>query len=247
MSYQFKQTIIISLGGSIIYPDEIDINFLRKFNLFIRRFIKKGYKFIIVTGGGKPARVFQEAAYKVSKINNEDKDWLGIHATRLNAHLLRTIFSDVADPEIIDSREKSIERAKAKKTSEAQPHTNAKLWYGVTIGSGWRPGWSTDFIAAQIAADFKIKEFVNAGKPAYVFEKDPQRFPQAKKFEKLSWGAYRKLIPSKWIPGFSSPVDPIAAKLCQKEKMAAIVINGKDLKNFKNLLSGKDFQGTIIS
>ena len=230
MHYNFKKIIVISLGGSIIYPDQIDTAFLKKFNSFIRKFLKKGYKFIIVTGGGKPARVFQEAAYKVSKINNEDKDWLGIHATRLNAHLLRTIFSDVADPVIFDIR-----------------HKIKSLKHPITIGSGWRPGWSTDFVSAQIAADFKIKEFVNAGKPAYVYERDPKKFPSARKFETLTWHKYRKLIPQKWIPGFSSPVDPVAARLCEKEKMSAIVINGKDLKNFENLLSGKNFQGTIIS
>ncbi|MEK7181292.1 MAG: UMP kinase [Patescibacteria group bacterium] len=247
MNYKFGKTIVISLGGSIIYPESIDIIFLKKFNKFIRKFIKRDYKFVIVTGGGKPARIFQEAAAEISRISNDDKDWIGIHTTRLNAQLLRTIFKDVADPEIIDAKEKSIERAKTKKTSVAKPRINANLWYGVTIGSGWRPGWSTDYIAASIAADFGVKEFINAGKPAYVFEKDPKKFPKAKKFEKLSWGEYRKLIPSKWIPGFNSPVDPIAAKLCQKEKMAAIVINGKDLRNFGNLLDGKNFKGTIVS
>ena len=230
MHYNFKRVIVISLGGSIIYPDQIDIKFIKQFNSFIRKFLKRGYKFVIVTGGGKPARIFQEAAYKISKIKNEDKDWLGIHATRLNAHLLRTIFSDVADPVIFDIR-----------------HKIKSLKYPITIGSGWRPGWSTDFVSAQIAADFGIKEFINAGKPAYVFERDPKKFPSARKFETLTWHKYRKLIPQKWIPGFSSPVDPIAAKLCQKGKMSAIVINGKNLKNFENLLSGKNFQGTIIS
>jgi len=252
MNYKFGKTIVISLGGSIIYPESIDVIFLKKFNKFIRKFLKRGYKFVIVTGGGKLCRDFQSAASKVSRVSSDDKDWIGIHTTRLNAQLLRTIFKDVADPEIIDAKEKSSERAK---TSEAQPHTNSrqrfsggvkKLNYPITIGSGWRPGWSTDFVSAQIATDFGVKEFVNAGKPAYVFEKDPQKFPKAKKFEKLSWSEYRKLIPSKWIPGFNSPVDPIAAKLCQKEKLAAIVINGKNLKNFENLLSGKNFEGTII-
>lgn len=230
MHYNFNKTIVISLGGSIIYPDQIDVQFLKSFNAFIRKFVKKGYKFVIVTGGGKPARIFQDAAHKVSKINDTDKDWLGIHATRLNAHLLRTIFQDLADPTIFDIR-----------------HKIKSLKHPVTIGSGWRPGWSTDFVSAQIAADFKIKEFINAGKPAFVYERDPKKFPNAKKFESLKWSEYRKLIPKKWIPGFSSPVDPIAAKLCQKSQITAIIINGKNLKNFENLLTGKKFLGTIIA
>ena len=43
----------------------------------------------------------------MSRVTDEDKDWIGIHATRLNAHLLRTIFRDVADPVVIDIRGKS--------------------------------------------------------------------------------------------------------------------------------------------
>ncbi len=230
MHYNFSKTIVISLGGSIIYPDQIDVHFLKSFNSFVRKYIKNGYKFVIITGGGKLCRDFQKAAYKISKINDNDKDWLGIHSTRLNGHLLRTIFQDVADPTIFDIR-----------------HKIKKLSHPVTIGAGWRPGWSTDFVSAQIAADFKVKEFINAGKPAYVFEKDPKKFPSAKKFENLSWSEYRKLVPKKWIPGFSSPIDPIAAHLCQKEKITAIVINGKNLRNFENLLQGKSFQGTVIS
>jgi len=254
MKYQFQKTIVISLGGSIIYPDGININFLKKFNVFIRRFIKKGYKFVVVVGGGKPARIFQDAASKISRVTDDDKDWIGIHTTRLNAQLLRTILKDIANPEIVDSREKVLGRIR--KTSGAKPRNKSrsgfgigvkKLNYPVTIGSGWRPGWSTDFVSAQIAADFKIKEFINAGKPSHVYEKDPKKFPKAKKFNELSWAAYRKLVSKKWIPGFSSPVDPVAAKLCQKNKTAAIIINGKNLKNFENLLRGKDFSGTIIS
>lgn len=230
MHYDFKKIIVISLGGSIVYPDQIDVKFLRSFNSFIRKFIKKGYKFVIVVGGGKPARNFQAAAYKVSKVPDEDKDWLGIHATRLNAHLLRTIFKDVANPVVFDKR-----------------YRIKKLNYPVTIGSGWRPGWSTDFVAAQIASDFEIKDFINAGKPTHVFECDPKKFLKAKKFDSLSWPEYRKLIPKKWIPGFSSPVDPVASRLCESKKVTAIIINGKNLKNFEQLLLGKNFKGTIIS
>ena len=59
---------------------------------------------MLVVGGGALARQFQDAAGIVTKVNDEDKDWIGIHSTRLNAHLLRTIFRDVADPVIIDSQ-----------------------------------------------------------------------------------------------------------------------------------------------
>jgi len=162
------------------------------------------------------------------RVSDEDKDWIGIHATRLNAHLLRTIFRDVANPVIIDSEKKV-----------------ARLHYPVTIAAGWRPGWSTDYVALQIAADLGVREAIIAGKPAYVYSKDP-RYPNAKKFTALSWGDYGKLIPKKWKPGLHAPVDPIGAALAKREGLKAIVMDGRDLKNFDALLKGKEFQGTVI-
>ena len=50
------KTIVISLGGSIVVPEEIDIKFLTEFKNMIERLIKKGYRFIIICGGGSIAR-----------------------------------------------------------------------------------------------------------------------------------------------------------------------------------------------
>jgi len=234
MKHKFGKTIVIALGGSIIYPDQIDSAFIKKFRTFILRFIKRGYKFVIVVGGGRPARLFQEAAHAVVPVKDEDKDWLGIHATRLNAHLLRTIFREVADPVVIDNR-----------------HKIKKLKYPVTVASGWTPGWSTDYISIALAEDFKVKEAIIAGKPAHVYDKDPclpagRRTTPAKPIHELKWKEYRKLIPAKWKPGFHSPVDPVAARLAGKRGIAAIIVNGKDLKNFEKMISGKEFKGSII-
>ena len=83
-----SRTIILSLGGSLICPDEIDFNFLKKFRHVIKKFINKGYKFVIICGGGKLARTFQEIASKASKLSDKELDWLGIHATKINAHIV---------------------------------------------------------------------------------------------------------------------------------------------------------------
>lgn len=232
MKYCFGKIIVIALGGSIIYPEQINYTFLRKFKKFILPFIARGSKFIVVAGGGKLSRVYQEAASKISKVTNEDKDWLGIHATRSNAHLLRTIFRKVADPVVIDERWKI-----------------RKLRYPITIASGWRPGWSTDFIAVQLADDFGVREVVIAGKPAYVYDRDPhgKSGRRARPLRELSWRDYRKMIPSRWIPGSHAPVDPVAAKLAQAKRIKAIIIDGRNLKNFSKLLRGENFDGTIIS
>ena len=40
------KTIVVSLGGSLIVPDDIDINFLKSFKKVIDKYIKKGCKFM---------------------------------------------------------------------------------------------------------------------------------------------------------------------------------------------------------
>lgn len=226
-----SKTIIIALGGSIICPrpGKIDVNFLKKFKKLILKYLKKGYRFIIVTGGGKVCRVYQRAASKITKMPYEDMDWLGIHATRLNAHLLRTIFRREAYPVILD-----------------EPYKPVKNNWRVLIAAGWRPGWSTDYISVLLAKRFKIKEIIDAGNIPFVYSKDLLKYKKATAIKKISWKDYRKLVGSKWIPGLSCPIDPIAAKEAQKLKIRAIVIRGTDLKNFERLLSGKKFRGTII-
>lgn len=229
MKYSFDKRIVIALGGSIIFPDKIDRNFLRSFKKFLTpHLVDKKLK--IVVGGGRLSRIYQDAASFSTDLTDEDKDWLGIHATRLNAHLLRSIFREVANPLVVNKRRK------LKKSS-----------YAVTFISGWKPGWSTDYVAVQTAVDLGIKSIVIAGKPDYVYNKDNSKYKNAKPILSLTWAEYKKLIPVEWKPGLSAPVDPVASRLADKKNIDAIIINGKDFKNFSNLLSGKDFKGTIIS
>ena len=229
MKYQFEKTIIIALGGSVVYPESIDITFVSAFRAFIKKFLKKKKQFVIVVGGGRLSRLFQASAAEISPVTDEDKDWIGIHATRLNAQFLRTVLKDVADPVVLDAR-----------------HKIKKLTHPVIIASGWRPGWSTDYIAAAIAHDFGVREFIVAGKPSHVYDKDIAKHRDAKPFTDIRWRDYQKLIPKKWTPGFHSPVDPVGARLAARRGITGIIVNGKDLQNLSHLITGKDFMGTVI-
>ncbi len=225
------KTVIIALGGSIICPQpgKINTNFLKKFKKLILKYLKKGYRFIIVTGGGKVCRIYQGAASKITKVPYEDMDWLGIHATRLNAHLLRTIFRRKAYPVILD-----------------EPYKPVKNNWRVLIAAGWRPGWSTDYISVLLAKRFKINEIIAAGDVPFIYNKDPRKYKNAIAIGEISWKNYQKLVGSKWIPGFHAPMDPIATKLAQKLKIRALIVKGTDLKNFEKILLGKKFRGTVI-
>lgn len=227
------KTIIISLGGSLIVPEEIDWEFVKGFKELIERQISKGQRFIIITGGGKLARKYIEAGTKVDDIDNEDKDWLGIHATRLNAHFIRTVFRKHAHPTI------------NKNPYDLEGFLKAKE--SILVAAGFRPGNSTDYIAALIGKQFGVKKIANLSNIDYVYDSDPRTNPDAKKIEKINWSEFRKIVGDKWDPGANVPFDPVASKLADEEKMEVAIMNGKNLENLEKYLNREDFAGTMIN
>ncbi len=225
-----SKKIVIALGGSIICPNEINTAYIGQFYKLIKKEIKKGYKFVIVAGGGKTARNYQKAALLINKVSNEERDWIGIYATYLNAHLLRAVFKKEAESSIFN------QRFKVKGFNS----------HSVIIASGWSPGRSTDFIAVQIAKDLSAEKVIILGKPDYVYTKNPDTNKDAVPIPKMRWKEYLKMVPKKWTPGLCLPIDPIAAKLANKEKKKVIVADGSDLKNLKNIIKEKIFKGTLV-
>ncbi len=228
-----RNTFVLSLGGSLVVPNGgINTQFLSSFNEFIRHQVSsKQRRFFIVVGGGTTARHYRDAGEKVlrRKITDDDLDWLGVHATRLNAQLVRTIFSDIADPRVIKHYEIVL-----------------KIEKPVAIAAGWKPGWSTDFDAVTLCEDYGVREVLNLSDIDQVYDKDPGKYKDAKPVATMTWTAYRKLIGSRWIPGMNIPFDPIASKLAQDLKITVKILNGKNLDNLARALDGKGFVGTTI-
>lgn len=227
-----EETFVISLGGSLIVPDAVDTLFLEEFRNVIERHITfSGRRFIIIAGGGKTARRYQEAASCVVDLNPEDLDWLGIHATRLNGHLLRTMFRDLAYPAIITNPDE---------INDVPKDTS------LVVAAGYRPGASTDLRAVQIAHNAGAKKLMNLSDIDYVYTDDPQKNKNAEKIEDISWGEFLKLIPSEWSPGLSSPFDPIAARAAMQHGIEVAIINGKNTKEIEAYMDGGPFVGTRI-
>jgi uridylate kinase len=226
-----QETIVMSVGGSLIVPDQIDTSFLVSLKELITTQTANGRRFIIITGGGKLARRYADAAKQVSDLDNEDLDWLGIHATRLNGHLLRTVFKDIAHPVMITNPDDILDAPK-----------DAPL----IVAAGYRPGASTDLRAVQIADRVGAKKVINLSNIEYVYTADPRTNPDAIKIEDITWEEFRKLIPEKWDPGLSSPFDPIAAKEAQLKDIEVACIDGAQLDSLTNYLHGTAFIGTRI-
>lgn len=227
-----KERIIISLGGSLLVPENIDAEFVANFKKFIVSHIKKGYRFILVTGGGKTARRYIEAAGQITKITDEDRDWLGIHATRMNAHLVRTIFREYAHPRI-----------------NTNPHDLEDFYSApepILVAAGWRPGFSTDFDSVVIVKYLDAKKIINLSNVERVYDKDPRTHADATPYDSITWKNFRKIVGKKWNPGMNVPFDPIASEMAEKEGMEVAIMNGGDLQNVSNYVAGKKFVGTLI-
>jgi uridylate kinase len=225
-----SETIIISLGGSLIVPDEVDIAFLRDFKKLVLSQTELGKKFVIICGGGKIARKYQAAAKELVDPKEVDLDWIGIASLKLNAELLRVIFGDVAHSEVVSN------------LSEPFNFDNK-----VVIGSAHSPGWSSDWDAVAGAKTVGAKKMINLSNTDYVYDADPRTNPNAKKLEKISWADYRKIIPSDWTSGLNTPFDPIASKLAEENGIEVVIMNGKPITNLENYLKGEKFAGTVIS
>lgn len=221
----------MSVGGSLIVPDHIATDFLISLKAFVTRETANGRRFIIIAGGGKTARRYQDAAAAVSALTSEDLDWMGIHATRLNGHLLRTIFRDVAYPVVITNPDEVLDVASLE---------------SVIIAAGYRPGSSTDLRAVQIASRIGARKVINLSNTDYVYTDNPKTNPEAQKIESISWAEFRKLIPDTWDPGLSSPFDPIAAREAETLGIEVAHINGAMLPQLHHYLAGEPFVGTKI-
>lgn len=223
------ETIIISLGGSIIVPDGINTGFLKEFKMLVDELTGIGKRVVIITGGGNTARKYQRAAKEVSSLNPKDLDWLGIHCTRLNAQLVKSVFKGYTMERIVKNPSRGI-------TSEKK----------IIIAAGWKPGFSTDYDAVLLAKNLGAGTIINLSNIEHVYEEDPKKNPDARKIERIGWKDFRKIIGDRWDPGLNTPFDPVAAKEAEKLGMRVAIMDGNNLENMRDFIYGKEFTGTII-
>jgi len=224
---------VISLGGSIVAPDKADEAFLKNFVLLIRKFLEKDDKrrFILIVGGGGPARAWQSAYRSIcEEPSNEQADWIGIMATRLNAQLVKAAMGEWCVQEVV-----------------TDPTRVEPLIGRVLVASGWKPGFSTDYDAVLLAERFRADSVINLSNIAQVYTDDPAKNPDAKPIDTISWAEFCKLVGDEWVPGKNVPFDPVASRHASKLGLKVICASGRDLDNLKKLLSGQPFLGTVIS
>ncbi len=223
-------TIIIAVGGSLLVPDSIDVSFMKRLKGIVEKLINgRGMKVALVIGGGKTARVYQSALREFPHVTKEDLDWVGIKSLLLNAELVLRAFLDLSPhPKVLE-----------------QPEDFRDFSESLFIVGAHEPGFSSDTDAVLFAERLGAKEIINFSNTDYVYDKDPRKYPDAKKFTSLTWDVYRSLIPREWTPGLSVPFDPIASERAQKLGIRVAIL-GASLENLEHYLQGEEFKGTVI-
>ncbi|MBI4250076.1 UMP kinase [Candidatus Uhrbacteria bacterium] len=225
-----SETILLSVGGSLVVPDGVDIAFLKNLRLLVARHIRNGKRFAVSVGGGSTCRTYQDAARAVMpKTSQLELDWIGIRSTELNAYLVKVIMDELAHHEVISNPTKKI-----------------RLDKPVAVVAGWKPGCSTDMDTVLLAKNLGIKRIANLTNIDFVYDKDPRIHTDAKPLRDITWKAFRAILPPQWKPGLHSPFDPVASKLAQKLGLTVAIMNGNDFANLNKYITGKPFVGTVI-
>lgn len=223
---------VISLGGSIVVPDGIDVDFLKKFISLVVSLMEadSSRRFIFVVGGGASARRYQNACREIkADVKDEEADWVGIMATRLNARLIKTVMGEWCNQEVVTN------------PMEVSPFTGRVL-----VAAGWKPGFSTDYDAVLLAERFKADAVINLSNIEKVYTADPKIDPNARPIDKISWADFRSITGDEWVPGKNVPFDPVASRHAEKIGLKVICASGKNLDNLKKILLGEEFTGTTI-
>jgi len=225
-----KRVIVLSLGGSLIIPEDIDVKYLKEFKKTILS-NTKNYKFIIVCGGGSIARKYI-SALKEAGIDEKLQGLSGISATRMNARFMNYFFN--LNPEY------------------GIPHTMSLLKryiskYDVIFCGAleYKPNQTSDSTSAQIAKSFKTS-FINLTDVSGLHNKNPKEFKDAKFIPEISWKGFDEIVNKlKFKPGQHFVLDQSASKIIMKYKIPTYIL-GKDMNQLDNLLKGKKYKGTII-
>lgn len=222
--------VVISLGGSIVVPSDIDVTFLTTFRQVIEDLhAATGERFVLVIGGGAPARRYQRAYREAGGSRHESQDWIGIMATRLNAELVRHVMEPLCtDPVVYD------------------PTGDISFDGTVLVAAGWKPGFSTDFDAVMLAERFGAPGVINLSNIEKVYTDDPRTNPNALPLDAVTWDEFRAIVGDTWTPGGNLPFDPVATRRAAELGLFVVAAAGKNLENTRAILEGRSFIGTRI-
>ena len=222
-----KKRIVIKLSGRLFGMDNVKV--LKDYAAFLVK-LSKICQPVIVAGGGTIARHYISHA-RSSGTDESTLDELGIEISRLNAKLL--IY------------------ALGNKAYSHPPTTLQEVRHAVDDGlivitGGLHPGQSTNGTAALIAEKIKAEQFLNATDVDGVYDMDPIKFKQAKKFKRIELKNLKNiLVHEDSVAGGYDLMDIVALKIIERSKIQTRILKA-DPKIIEKAIKGNNVGTEII-
>jgi len=116
----------------------------------------------------------------------------------------------------------------------------------IVVMGGLKPGMTTDAVAALVAEKVKAELLVKATDQDGIYSKDPRKYADAKKIDRLGFDdLFRLFDENKHKAGINQILDPEAVRVLQKSRTKTVVVNGFKPKNVLLAVKGKKV-GTMI-
>lgn len=227
--------VLLKLSGEALSANDFPFSTDTIFDVAkqIKTISDEGVKVGIVIGGGNicRGRIFEKLGFE-----REKADYAGMLATVVNSIMLESALLNIGAKakalSVIEAQ--NVERYDIEKANKYLDEG-----YILIFGGGYGlPHYSTDTGSAQRALDINAEVILMAKTGVDgVYDKDPNKYADAKRFDELSFNDILKL-------GLEV-IDLQAAEICEKNKIGAFVFNMSDKDNIIKAAK-QEAIGTII-
>lgn len=222
--------ILLKLSGEVLAGDKkTGIDFERTLEIAreINECVKLGYEIGIVVGGGNFWR-----GKSNEYMDRATSDYIGMLGTVMNALALGDAFKQIGTPVRVQTGVEMRQIAEFYIKDRATRHLEKGrvVIFGCGTGS---PFFSTDTASSLRAAEIRANVLVKATKVDGVYDKDPKKHEDAKRFKEIT---YIEVLNKKL-----NVMDSTAISLCMEEDIPIIVF---DINKKGNLLKVLQEHGT---
>ena len=226
--------ILLKLSGEVLAGEKgsgIDFETVNDICAVIKECADLGVQIGIVVGGGNFWRGRSSGAMDRTRADN-----MGMLATVMNALALQESLIQLGNPAVVMTALDIQRMAKPFNKDEAVRlmEAGSVVIFGCGTGS---PFFSTDSGAALRANEIGADVFFKATNVDGVYDKDPNKYPDAKKYDTLSYDEI--------LEKHLGVMDNTAAALAQNGSLPVLVFNLNDPANIKWAALGENI-GTIV-
>ncbi|MBP3337462.1 MAG: UMP kinase [Clostridia bacterium] len=234
MDIKYKRVLLKVSGEALAGERKNGIDFETVGNIcnIIKDCADLGAEIAIVVGGGNfwRGRVGRN-------MDRTRADHMGMLATTINALALQSTLENLGVPTRVQTAIEMRQIAEPYIRGKAVSHLNKGRVVVFGCGTG-NPFFSTDTAAALRAAEVNAEAILLAKKVDGVYDSDPEKNPDAKMFDKLT---YIDVL-NKGL----GVMDSTATSLCMDNDIPILVFGLDDPENIKRVLCGEKI-GTVVS